>query len=192
MSRADDAAPTGHGAFEKAISADKTVASVRRRRDDDAAAQACSISSTDIRPRFPAIVLILAILLFWGIAGSEIRCTPSTSRPDPAAGHHHRHHWRGADSDRADRRHRPLGRRHHGVELGGHGPARGSFPGCRCRSPFCQRPRWSARRLRAWINGFLVTQAEACRPSSSPSAPGASSSRSISGIRAARASAPRT
>jgi len=69
MSRADETAPTGPAAFEKAISADKNVASF----DED--------ENTPLRrlqhflhahpTAIPAIVLVLAIILFSIIAGSK-------------------------------------------------------------------------------------------------------------------------
>ncbi len=69
MSRADDAAPTGAAAFEKAISADKTVAQF----DEDAMTPLRRVQHfLHAHPTgIPAIVLVLAILLFWGIAGQK-------------------------------------------------------------------------------------------------------------------------
>ena len=69
MSRADDAAPTGPAAFEKAISADKTVAQF----DEDEMTPLRRLQHfLHAHPTgIPAIVLVLAIILFWGIAGQK-------------------------------------------------------------------------------------------------------------------------
>src|SRR5262245_50738624 len=69
MSRAEDAAPTGPAAFEKAISADKTVAQF----DEDQMTPLRRLQHfLHVHPTaIPAIVLVLGIALFWAIAGSK-------------------------------------------------------------------------------------------------------------------------
>src|SRR5215510_12073712 len=69
MSRADDAAPTGPATFEKAISTDKTVAQF----EEDAATPIRKLQHFLHKhpTAIPAIVLVLAILLFSAIAGNR-------------------------------------------------------------------------------------------------------------------------
>jgi fructose transport system permease protein len=69
MSRADDSAPSGPAAFEKAISADKTVAQF----DEDEMTPLRRVQHfLHVHPTaIPAIVLVLAIVLFWTIAGGK-------------------------------------------------------------------------------------------------------------------------
>ena len=69
MSRADDAAPTGPAAFEKAISTEKTVAQF----DEDVATPLKKLQHfLHMHPTaIPAIVLVLAIILFSFVAGSR-------------------------------------------------------------------------------------------------------------------------
>src|SRR5262245_29928675 len=69
MSRADDAAPTGPATFEKAFSTDKTVAQF----EEDAATPIRKLQHFLHKhpTAIPAIVLVLAILLFSAIAGNR-------------------------------------------------------------------------------------------------------------------------
>ncbi len=69
MSRADDAAPTGPATFEKAISTDKTVAQF----DEDSATLLKKLQHfLHMHPTaIPAIVLVLAIILFSFVAGQR-------------------------------------------------------------------------------------------------------------------------
>jgi fructose transport system permease protein len=69
MSRADDAAPSGPATFEKAVSADTSVAQF----DEDAMTPLRRLQHfLHAHPTgIPAIVLVLAIILFWAIAGSK-------------------------------------------------------------------------------------------------------------------------
>ena len=69
MSRADDAAPTGPAAFEKAISADKTVAQFEE--DVETPLRKLQHFLHKHPTAIPAIVLVLAILLFSAVAGNR-------------------------------------------------------------------------------------------------------------------------
>ncbi len=68
----------------------------------------------------PLIVLVLSVALFGAVIGTKFfyafRCA------DPPAGGDLRHRRRRADAGDPDRRHRSVGRRHHGAVVGGHGP----------------------------------------------------------------------
>ena len=69
----------------------------------------------------PLIVLVLSIAVF-GVADRRQVLLRLHADADPAAGRDRRHPRRRADAGHPDRRHRPVGRRHHGAVVGGHGP----------------------------------------------------------------------
>ena len=122
----------------------------------------------------PFVVLLLGILL--GVSVNPERFSPPAICRRADAGDDHRHPRHRADADHSDRRHRSLGRRHHGDFLGRHGPARRRSTACRSSSlsrSACSAASPAARSTACWSRDCN------CRRSSSRSAPGASSARSI-------------
>ena len=81
----------------------------------------------------PAIILVIAVVAFGAITRGQF-LLPAQPLADPHAGDDHRAARHGADPRHRHRRHRPLGRRHHGSVVDRHGQARRRLSACRCRS----------------------------------------------------------
>ena len=138
-----------------------------------------------------AIPLIILVIGTPGVlAPRRTEVFPSLqSLADRLAGDADRHPRGGPDADRAHRRNRPLGRYHHDPGVGGHGQARSHRRRAGAAGAADRHLRRSALRRRQRRPGESTG---GCRRSSSRSAPGASFSRSTTGIRASPASGRRT